>query len=339
MKYQLLEDFLKADLSIIQEAQLIFNDSFINDQKAAFLGVKLQYCKDLEKLSINLNGNNFGSYGISHIATGIGKCINVNISGFSLIQINKCFISWKKFCVMYKFGISLYQPRKQFNDFNDRSNQIGDIGAHNIVKNLNRCKYLQSVELYLAINQIGDKGASQFGEELGKCENIKKLNLSLSGNNIYEEGASELAKGLAKIKSLNYFKPDFYGNIINEKGGYDLGVSLKTITNLQILHLNLSSNQIKSRGASGLGQGIQNCQHLTDLRLYLDSYEIGQKGVADLIKGIELSRNIKNIILDLKNSITVQDQLKSQQTLNCLKQSLMKSKRLVLYKIKNKNFI
>ncbi|KAL4488762.1 hypothetical protein ABPG73_020461 [Tetrahymena malaccensis] len=183
MKFQLLEDFLKANLNHLQEAQLSFSNKFINDQQSALLGAKLKNCKHLENLFINLSGNNIGTYGITHIANGIGSCLKLQkldftITGFSFIQINSQNHIDSKGAIFLGKNLGLCVNLVSLS-INLENNQIGDIGAFNLVKDLNRCKYLQSIELG---NAIKKQGGYDIGASLRKMTNLQMLHLELRQN-------------------------------------------------------------------------------------------------------------------------------------------------------------
>lgn len=181
---------------------------------------------------------------------------------------------------------SMLKGNESIKELDVSSNQIGDLGAQEMLKVLVGNMTLRALNLSgnklhtasiavhdllvdanalqtldLSCNQLGDDGAARLAEALAHNDVLLRLNLGF--NKIGFKGARKLWTGLAansRLKSLN-----LKGNVIGDMGTMALDVCLQT--NSTLVSLDLAENHIGESGSRRIAEALKGSKGLMELML------------------------------------------------------------------------
>ncbi|KAL4464453.1 hypothetical protein ABPG72_011741 [Tetrahymena utriculariae] len=139
----------------------------ISDKGACAIGQGLSECKNLLDLKLSLSRNQISDEGASCIGKGISKCSN----------IEKLLI--------YLWQIIIYQLFPYLNIYNQRQNNIGDLGIQDIREGLSCLKNLLYLDISIMFNQFSDQGEQSISKTFPKLEKLIQLELYLSKNEAF----------------------------------------------------------------------------------------------------------------------------------------------------------
>ncbi|KAL4502262.1 hypothetical protein ABPG72_000497 [Tetrahymena utriculariae] len=263
--YQKIQRTLNNFTNITQLVIRIIN-SDVGNELVEYIANGISKCQKLTHSSQYFSKNKISSSRVRHIAYGLNKCYNINVL--------KCSFNGNK--------------------------QLGNQGAQNIAKIIQKQEKITKLTINLADCEIGDSGVKQIAQSIEKNTNLTKLYLNLYNNSLTDYGwHKNSCKFYLNIKKDKLIQ--IYNSMIENQTISNIAEALKNSTSITKLKQKFLNIHISSQQGKKIADSLQKFQKMTELILKLSQYEdkIAHESISKALQKFELIRKLDLFITDL----------------------------------------